>query len=214
MNRERVMFVENKNPAAGITLIELMIAIAISGILSTAMYSVFQAQIRGMVSQDISLQMTQSVRMAMESIASDIRMAGCDPTERANAGIKIADASDLFITMDFGDGAQGPADGDLDGPNEQVRYAINAANHLGRATGPSSPLDTLHSIDLVCDTLVFVYLTDDGPDVGNDPDVMTAPVTGVDLDDIRAIQVYIRVHWSARPERWFDLGETFAARNL
>lgn len=208
------MFTENKNPAAGFSLIELMIAIAISGILSTAAYSVFNAQVRGMVSQDISLQMTQSVRAAMESIASDIRMAGCDPTESANAGIKIADASDLFITMDFGDGAQGPADGDLDDPNEQIRYAINAANHLGRATGPSSPLNTLHSIDLVCDSLVFVYLADDGPDVGNDPDVLSAPVTGADLDDIRAIQVNIRVHSLAQPERCFDLAQTITCRNL
>lgn len=213
MNREHVMFMENKNPAAGFTLIELMIAIAISGIISSAAYSVFQAQTRGMVSQDISLQMTQSVRAAMEIIASDIRMAGCDPTETANAGIENADVSDLFLSMDFGDGAQGPADGDLDDPNEQVRYAINEVGHLGRATGTSSPLNTMHSIDLVCDSLVFIYLADDGPDVGHDPDVLPAPVTA-DMDDIRAIQVYIRVHWSAKPERWFDLTQTIACRNL
>ena len=182
---------KNGNLSAGFSLIELMIAMAITGIITAAMYSVFQAQVQGQVSQGVSLQMTQSVRAAMEIMDADLRMAGCDPTEGAGSGIETAEDDNIVLSMDIGGGPEGQPDGDIDDPNERVRYAINTLDNLGRATGmanPPAPLNTLHSIDLECDVLNFVYLTDDNDGDGV-PDVLATPVA--DTDDIVAVQVSI-----------------------
>lgn len=172
-----------KNTSAGFTLIELMIAMAITGIISVAMYSVFQAQVRGQVSQDVSLQMTQSVRAALEIMASDIRMAGCDPTDSSNAGFQLADGDELRVTMDIGGGFQGQPDGNTTGTNENIRYAINASGNLGRSTSGGT-LQPLHSVDMECSVLDFVYIDIDG-------NVMGTPVAAANLDNISAVQVSI-----------------------
>lgn len=176
------MNLKSNKQSVGFTLIELMIAMAISGIISVAMYSVFLAQVRGQVSQDVSLAMTQGVRTAIEILASDIRMAGCDP-ENAGASIETAALGELILTMDIGGGSDGQPDGTI-GTGERIRYAINAGDNLGRAIDNGN-LQPLHSVDLQCDALNFVYLDADG--------VAFVPVTADDREDINAIQVSIVV---------------------
>ncbi len=172
------------NRSAGVTLIELMIAMAITAVISVALYSVFQSQVRGQVSQDVSLQMTQSLRAAMEIISADIRMAGCDPTQDADAEIMSADAGDLTLSMDIrGDNVGDPPDGDTTDAGEVVRYAINTSGNLGRSVSGGN-LEPLHSIDMECDVLDFVYFDTEGA-------VIATPVA--DTDDISAIQVSIVV---------------------
>lgn len=172
----------DKHSSAGFTLIELMIALAITGIVAAAIYSVFQAQVRGQVSQDVSLQMTQDLRSAMETMVTDIRMAGCDPTESSGAQIVSADVGDLTISMDIRGPVVGdPPDGDTNDPGEIVRYAINSSGNLGRAIGGGN-LQPMHSVDMACDVLDFVYLDEDGAALGT-------PVA--DTDDIRAVQVSV-----------------------
>ena len=175
---------------AGFTLIELLIAMAIASIVMAAMYAAFEAQVRGQVSQDVSLQMTQNIRSAMEIMAADIRMAGCDPIA-AGAAITTADADELIITMDIGGGLQGQSDGDTIDAGERVHYAVNADGDLGRevnvqgAMGFPNDLQPLHSVDLECEALNFIYLDADG-----NPFV---PMTEDDREDINAIQVSIVV---------------------
>jgi len=176
----------NNSRSRGFTLIEVLVAMAIAGIVTAVMYATLKAQVRGQVSQDVSLSMTQSVRAAMEILASDIRMAGCDPNETADAQILTAEEGNLVMTMDVGGGPNGEPDGDTDDPNELVRYAINASGHLGRATGAAGALQPLHSIDLACDALNFVYLDANGNPIGT-------PVAAAALETIRAVQVSIVV---------------------
>jgi type IV pilus assembly protein PilW len=176
-------FIEDKQ-SAGFTLIELMIALAITGILSAALGSIFQAQVRGQISQDVSLKMTQSVRATIELMASDIRMAGCDPTEGSGAGFLLADDGVLHLTMDTTGGPLGEPDGDTNDANEDVRYAINAGLNLGREVGAAGGLQPLHSIDMECDVLNFVYLDANG-------NVMATPVLAVNLGNISAVQVSV-----------------------
>lgn len=119
--------------------------------------------------------MNSSTRAALEIMVHELRTAGCDPDGTAGAGIVNAAANTISFTMDIGDaaGASFEPDGALNGPNEQVRYAITAAGDLGRDTGGG-----LQPLARNVDALDFVYLDADGN------------VTGT-LADIRSVQITI-----------------------
>lgn len=194
---------KDENSSAGFTLVEVLIALALTGIMSAIMYGMFQAQLRGQASQDVSLKMTQSLRASMEMMASDIRMAGCDPTESANAGIKTADDGELVITLDITGSALGEPDGDCCDGNEQIRYRLtndgdndgindniapgvpcNLGREIGSglfaAFGCGGGTGGLQPLALDVDALNFVYLDKKGAPLGT-------PVA--DTDDIHSIQV-------------------------
>jgi prepilin-type N-terminal cleavage/methylation domain-containing protein len=62
----------------GITLIELLVALAISGIVLAGVYQLFISQTRTYAKQDQVVEVQQSVRTAMEILLRDLRMAGFD----------------------------------------------------------------------------------------------------------------------------------------
>ena len=65
--------VANKN---GVTLIELLVGLVISGIIIAGIYRVFIAQTRAYTVQEQVVEVQQSIRSAMELMLRDIRMAG------------------------------------------------------------------------------------------------------------------------------------------
>ena len=62
----------------GITLIELLVALAIGGIIIAGIYRVFIAQSRAYVVQDQVVEVQQNIRSAMEILLRDLRIAGFD----------------------------------------------------------------------------------------------------------------------------------------
>lgn len=166
-----------RSDQSGFTLIELMIAMAIGSILMVAVVSAYQIQVGSKNTQEALTDMNTTARAALEIMVHEVRTAGCDPDGGAGAGIVNAGANDLTFTMDIGNtaGTSFQPDGLLDGPNEQIRYAINANGNLGRDRLDGAGLQPLaRNVDAVD----FVYLDEDGV------------VTGT-LADIRSIQITI-----------------------
>lgn len=163
------------SPNTGFTLVELLVAMAAASIVMVAVVSAYQVQVRSKNTQEVLTDMNQTARAALEIMTHEIRMAGCDPTLTAGAGILIANPNELSFNMDIVNaaGTSFQPDGLLTGPNETVRYAINVNGHLGRDTGGG-----LQPLARNVNALDFVYLDADGN------------VTAA-LDDIRAIQVTI-----------------------
>jgi type IV pilus assembly protein PilW len=73
----------------GITLIELLVALVIGGIVVAGIYRVFVAQTKAYTVQDQVVEVQQNVRSTMEILLRDLRMAGYDD-DNVNSPITIA----------------------------------------------------------------------------------------------------------------------------
>jgi len=200
--------------SAGVTLLELMIAIAVVSIVSVAIYTTYQSQVRSQIIQDVSLELQQGLRGALSIMERELRSAGSDPTGTANATILVATADEFHFNRDLtggqADGADNDNDGVVDNPeesryadgdtnddNEDIRYAINANGHLGRETcrlvnGIQNCSNLQPLLDDV-DALNFVYLDRTGAPIA-------APVAAAQRNNIRHVQVTVVVR-SAQSDR-------------
>ena len=195
-----------KRAKNGFTLIELLVAMAMASIAIVVIVSAYTVQVRAKNIQEAITDMNQTARAAMEIMTHEIRMAGLDPTEDADARIITADVGELIFSTDNRDDAGTNApDEDCCDPNEQLRYALTNDGagdgindtiadgtecHLGRETGSgliaahgcSGGTNGLQPLARNVDALNFVYLDEDG-------NVLGAPVG--DPDAIRVIEVTI-----------------------
>jgi len=95
----------------GFTLVELMIALAVGGIVMAAVMTSFLAQHETYLAQDEVVEMQQNARIAMDMLSRDIRSIGFDPDKQWGAGITVAIPADgvttsLAFRRDNGAGAQ------------------------------------------------------------------------------------------------------------
>jgi len=128
---------------AGFTLIEIMIAMAVSGIVLGGIYQAYTNQMRVNNTQNQVVDMQQNVRVAMNFMERDIRLAGLDPSGLANSGIDVATANTITLSVDTTggetDGQDNNRDGVPDDPGEwydgtpeQVTYSLsNDADNTG-----------------------------------------------------------------------------------
>lgn len=119
----------------GFTLVELLVVMAIVGVVMTGIYLTYVSQQKSYIVQEEIAAMQQQMRAAMYYMVGEIRMAGFDPTGNAGAGITTMDANTITFTMDTtDDAATGPPDGDTDDSGETITYSLSGTD-LRRATG-------------------------------------------------------------------------------
>jgi type IV pilus assembly protein PilW len=134
----------------GFTLVELLVAIAISGIVAGAIFTAFQSQQKSYLAQDQVAEMQQNLRAAMDFVVRDIRMAGYS---QGAPGFGITDIrpkniNDIVDVTITGNGAfEFTADFDDNGTlsgGETISYSIcdspigtggDGINDLGRNSG-------------------------------------------------------------------------------
>ncbi len=135
----------------GFTITELLVAMAIAGVVMAAVYSTYYSQQKSYVTQEQVAGMQQNLRAAMYHMERDIRMAGYDPTGNANAGIVTADNDSLQFTYDDdGDGAIGGG--------ETLTYNLylsSGVTAIRRTATGSSLAENIDALD-------FVYLNQNG----------------------------------------------------
>lgn len=158
----------------GFTIIELMIAVAIAGIVLSATYVIYRSQQKTYVAQDQVTAMQQNLRGGMYCMQKDIRMAGYDPQDNDIFGITniMLDANgDGTITFTADDNLNEAADatdgdGVLDGANlETFAYSLyddpiplgDGVLDLGRTNSGAQVLLAENVI-----ALAFAYAYDDG----------------------------------------------------
>jgi type IV pilus assembly protein PilW len=88
----------------GVTLIELLVALVICGMVAAGIYQVFIAQSKAYTVQEQVTEVQQSVRSAMEILLRDLRMAGFDNDNilsTVTITSPIANLSDNSITVNY-----------------------------------------------------------------------------------------------------------------
>ncbi len=134
----------------GFTIVELLVATALSLLALSMIYLSFQAQQRSYAHQERVAAMQQNLRAALYTMEREIRMAGFDPTGSATAGITNPGTNTISFTMDLNrDGALVPG-------NEMVTYAL-AGTDLQRNTQGNTQV-----IAEYIQSLNFAYLDLDG----------------------------------------------------
>ena len=175
----------------GFTLIELLIALAVGALLMGGIYGILAQQRNAYARHQQILEMRQNVRMGLDVMTNDIRMAGFDPTGNAGAGIVTAEADLMRFTLDRnGSGTIG------DAAFEDVAYRARAGSLRiqsvrEQASGFQPVVDTIQR-------LRFCYVLSSA-----DPQAPCAPqVTGEQLKYIRAVRLTLTAKASRRDPQY------------
>ncbi len=171
---------ETNNPSSansGLTLIELLIAMAIASIMMAMIAGAYWAQVKTSREQQMVVAMQQNLRSAMYFLERDIKMAGYDsnPNDTVNATITLAQSDAL--TFEY-----------VDDTDTQIKVAYDlfdflgdGDNDLGRAVNDGMRQPIAENIE----ELEFFYTMADGTQT-TDPASETPPE---DLDEIRAVGI-------------------------
>ena len=165
------------------TLVELMVVMAMIGIVSGSIYGIFISSNRSYYTQDSVVTAQQSVRVGINLMTRDIRMAGFDPQRTADAGIVEATATKLQFTADMN-----RVNGIEETDRERITFEYDAGNNRLRRRlyeGTGSQTDWQPLINNVS-ALQFTYLNANGNDLGN-------PVPAANLANIRSVVISMTV---------------------
>lgn len=149
----------------GLTLVELMVALALATLVSISLIAIFTGYLRTQTAQEHLISMQQNLRAALYLMGRDLRMAGyrgADPAGAPAAGFLTAQADALSFT--FLDDASGTLttisytylDSDGDGSKDLIRRNDGTNNEIiaedidgvefyytldtgGQTTTPASP---------------------------------------------------------------------------
>jgi len=186
----------------GFTMIELLVAMAVSLLAMAAIYSTFLAQHRSYEVQTEAADMQQNIRAAMYYMQREIRMAGSNPFKSlplSSFGITTAGAgrNSIRFTEDVRSGIPpvvGPPDGFVNVnnvPDEDITYALNGTDLV--RTDNNIPIGNPNRDQVVAqniDWLDFVYL-----DGANPPNIIPFDVTNfvpaANISQIRSVEITI-----------------------
>ncbi|MCX6729941.1 MAG: prepilin-type N-terminal cleavage/methylation domain-containing protein [Candidatus Portnoybacteria bacterium] len=184
----------------GFTLLELMIAVAIFGIASAAIYATYQHQQDSYLIQEQVADMQQNLRAGMYFLTRGIKMAGYDPTGKAGAAAHKANSAKK---AEFNFAVDEDRDGKIINA-EIIRYALSKdANKDGRADafpcnlGRADGAGGLQPLAENVEALEFFYHLADGT-TATDP-ANPADVRSVDVSLLVRTQYQIKGHRDTIP---------------
>jgi type IV pilus assembly protein PilW len=159
------------NNNKGFTLIEILIAMAISGVVVGAIYTTYDSQQKTYVTQQQVVEMQQNLRAAAYLMDSEIRMAGYDPRSNPEAEIEAAGPESIIFSTYIGeetDAEDNDGDGEVDEADEAIRnvtYSLYDAYSdgdmdIGRKVGAGNNQPVAENVD----ALGFGYAFDDNKD--------------------------------------------------
>ncbi len=185
MERTRRFF----SPARGFTLIELMISVAILGLLLTGIYRIFMSQEKFTREQEQAAMMQEDFRALSEFLNQELSWAGF---RAVGTAISKAAVSEVIFQADFPGGSNSAT---------WVRYLfVNADKRLYRATASTSAAIAAAPLQVLADNVDsarFLYFDFVGSQYGST--TMTAPTFNASLNGINRVRAAITIR-SKSPE--------------
>lgn len=184
----------------GFTLTEILVAMALTGIVVGAIYTTYKSQQDTYIVQDQVGEMQLNLRAAAHIMASDIRMAGYNPKSVPNlAGFAATlprntanpwdDVAVPPSSVQFAFTLDSNGNGALDDNDaEQIAYRRNAASRTLERFRPSS--NSWVPVAEGIEALDFVYLDGNGTDITG--------TIGTDLARVRLVEITLL----ARTKKW------------
>ena len=122
------------NSRSGFSLVELLVAMAITGVVMAAVFKIYTTQQDSYLVQEQVAEMQQNGRTAKYVMTREIRMAGYDPTAAGAAfGFISAYGDSVNFTMDIiGE------DGIRNVPGDDITYSVSADKELLRNDGANN----------------------------------------------------------------------------
>ena len=137
----------------GFTLTELLVAMVLAGVAMSAIYAAYVTQQRAYKTTTDVTDVQQNLRSAMYFIEKDLRMAGYDPLDTGDFGLKSTLPAGFKFTWDENE------DGALDPTSEYISYKFELPETtLERDNGDGSFNDVANNISDV----TFDYFTSSG----------------------------------------------------
>jgi type II secretory pathway component PulJ len=182
-----------KSGYRGFALVELLIAVAVAILALAVIYSVFALVQKTSTSNEINARVMQNLRISIDFMESDIRMAGLDPFGSANAGIEVATATNLRFTADRNLDGTINADASLsDGLQERdlerITYFYDAANQRLRQCLSEGTQNLWDTVSENVQNFSFQYIDENN-------NLIAFPIT--DLTLIRFIEITMTISDSA-----------------
>jgi len=179
----------------GFTLVEVLVVIAMVAIFTPVLYFTFSRLMRSYTTENVKADVQQTLRYGIEYMVRDIRMAGFDPMNEADAGIEYVSSSKIRVTADLN------LDGSIDETDyERITYVYDAANEqldqiIYEGTGSA---DTQALVEDVT-SLNFRYFDDSNPENEITPDP-TNPTDPNIIKDIKTVKIDMTVREPAGAE--------------
>lgn len=139
--------------SGGFSLVELLIAMLVGGVIMASVMTSFQTQHRTYMGQDQVVELQQNARAAMDMIARDIRSAGYDPHD-LGAGITMATAGRIEFSRSDGTGSL-----------ETIAYSLFDSNTMSGGNEGDLMRQNGASTGAVAENIRFLefrYLDDNG----------------------------------------------------
>ena len=229
------------NPRSGFSLVELLVAMAITGVVMAAVFKIYTTQQDSYVLQEQVAEMQQNGRTAKYVMTREIRMAGYDPTGSNNFGFLSAGGNIISFSMDIK-----VENGDPDPAGEVITYSVSSGN-LERNDGSGNEIavenveaigfgyaydednegdvetcgsDMKWAIDSDGDDFLDLNLDTNGDckidisdDADNDGSIDGTAITPtVPVENIRAVKIWLLAK-TGRPDRSHTSANTFMVGN-
>jgi type IV pilus assembly protein PilW len=183
---------DRRQKQQGFTLTELLVVMAMVGIVMAAVYSTYKSQQDSYVVQEQVVEMQQNLRAALFLLAKDLRAAGFNPTKNPNIEGFLTEIPDDNPTPETSTSATSlaiTADLDMDGyidtddHTEQLAYRFNSASLTLEKFMYASGTWNWQTVADNIEGVNFVYLDGDGNPID--------PATDTNLPLIRSVQLTI-----------------------